>query len=63
MRQTEGKDMTQDDAACIERIAAALYADMYNRSWDTLEEWAKPQWRRIAKIASDAARTPDGPKR
>lgn len=47
------------DADCIERIAAALYEDMYNCSWARLEEWAKPQWRKMAKTASDAARAPE----
>lgn len=38
----------------IEWIAAALYQDMYNSSWHKLEEWAKPQWRKQAKLAADA---------
>ena len=45
----------------IERIAAALYEDAYNRSWGTLEEWAKPQWRKLGKIASDAGWSPETP--
>lgn len=42
------------EADRIERIAAALYQDMYNNSWGRLEEWAKPQWRKVAKVAYDA---------
>lgn len=40
--------------ARIDRIAAALYEEMYNRSWGKLEEWAKPQWRKQARVAADA---------